>query len=176
MAEEEVPEHGGGREQIADQDLPPHEHVLHGLAEDADDAQKERLEAREEDDDGDDERRLALGRSDDRGGDDPEGDEREAVDHGIAEDGHQREATADRFLHAIKERSAEEHRRFQRVTAEAVDEEEPYGYDERTDDAGHDALAQHGALGIRHGTSRRHLSARRFAPATDQASRARRTP
>ena len=124
-------------------------------------AEEERLEAGEENDHGDDERRLALGRSNHGGRDDPERDEGEAVDHGVAQDRHQRDSGADdRRLHPEEERGSEEHRGLQRMTAERVDHEEPHGHDDRADDASDDAFAQDGALRSRHGTSRRHLSAR----------------
>src|SRR5262249_26161722 len=153
MAEQEVPQHRGGREQVGNQDLPPDEHVLHGPAEDADDAEEERLEAREEDDHGDDEGGLPLGRGDDGGRDDPERDEGETVDHGIAQDGQQSESDADRRLHPVEERGPEEHRGLERMTPERVDDEEPHGDDDRADDASDDAFAQDGALRTHHGTS-----------------------
>src|SRR5438093_916147 len=154
MRAEEIPEHRDGREQVADEDRPPGE--LAGLRqpEHLHHREEERLEAREQDDEPDEERRLALAHRHEAGRDDAEGDEGQAVQHGVAEDQADGRVEPGRRLDAEEDEGAEEGRRAEGFAAGDVVHEEPHRDDGGADQAGDDAFPQTGALWARHGRTR----------------------
>src|SRR5712691_2440218 len=150
MGAEEVPEHRHRGEQVADEDRPPHEGAEHGLAQGADDAEEEHLEAGEENYEADEEGRLALAHRHEARRDDAERDECQAVDDRVAEHVPYGEPEPARVGDALEDRRAEEPRCQQGAAARQVEQEEPHRDDGRPDQAGDDALTQDRALDGRH--------------------------
>src|SRR5437667_1188533 len=168
---EEVPEHRDRGEQVADQDRPPHERPEDGPAERADHAEDEDLEGGEQDHEGDEQRRLALAQRQEARRDDAERDERQAVDHRVAEDVGHRDLEPDRRAGTPEDCAAEEPRRQEGPAAREVEEEEPHRDDDRADQTGKDNRSPHRTP--RSLNYRRHLSS---APHPGARSRASLTP
>src|SRR5205807_1757270 len=168
---EEIPEHRDRREEVADEDRPPNQGAQHRFPERADQTEDEDLEAREQDDEGEKQRRLALADGHEARRHDAEGDERQTVDDGVAEDVAERGLDPGRIGDAPEYRGAQQPRGEERPAARDVEDEEPEGDDGRADQAGHDPFSQDRPLRGRHLRAGVSYAFRRHS-----ASRAKRTP